>query len=132
MEKGKNWGAIDLSTLEGYAKLGQREQKAVSVALYGLDERERTGFPPSPMLVRVTETPFDFRGFADVLDRIGVGIADTLNESRPGIYTFQPTPYDRKFSDPSLEQLRQTVDEELSGLPQELKDLFGKSGFFRN
>lgn len=130
MELGKNWGKVDPMQVQAFNDLGLREQSAVRMALSGIHQWQLTRQEPKPMRVRVTQnSPFDLRSFVSVLHELRIGVTDSLVQEEDGIITFQPRPYSKTFMPENdrdrVAALRETIDEQLSYLPKELRDLMG-------
>ena len=115
MEVPKNWFEIDPETVEGFKELGEREQKAVRVALNGLHSWRKTGLPPSEMrVVATSERPFFMRGFVGVLHNMGISIEDSLETDGTEAYIFQPFPDDvSTIYGENLNAIRENVLERL-------------------
>ena len=137
VENIRNCGTFDPVSAEGFADLREREQRAIKVALVGIGIWQRKGVPPQPMRVAISEEkPFDYKSFANVLHKMGVGITDQRVNKEEGCITFQPKPYsvfetknnkNHSSKNPYFDELKKMVEEGLGGIPG-MKDLFkGKS-----
>ncbi len=129
MEIGKNWGKIDPAQLETFERLGMREQDAVIMALGGIHRWQLDGKEPKPMRVKIKpDNPFDLKAFAGVMHELQIGIADSLVRTEDDVVTFQPRPYSKTFMPANdmdkLNALIETIEEQLAGLPPELRDYF--------
>lgn len=94
------------------------------MALSGLSDWERDGLPPKPMMVNTKDNPFNFRGFANTLHNIGVGIS-SLRRTESGAFTFQPKPYHKNAMPMTpLDELREIVNREIADIPPEIRALF--------
>jgi len=131
MEIGKNWGEVDPMQLQSFKELGQREQSAVRVALVGIRKWQVTKKEPEPMRVRITQdNTFNLKSFANTLHELGIGITDSMVRENDEVVIFQPKPYSKTFlpknDEDRLAALEETLEEELSVLPKDLRDSMRK------